>query len=380
MDGASLQEVKQRYDSWWEGTNEEPLFYIIHPTEGADPRAFAGDWMSPQCTGKWSNWQQELVFGQALEIVHQGGAEGHILEAIDFLRRYATITDHAAEGYPFLLPGLGPGCLAAFISDFTQFNGHTIWFELPQPMEWDQLLAIDGRTPSPYAELALKAVGTLAQRLGGTYVIATPDIGTGLDILASLRGANNLLLDTMMCPENIDKLVDVLYELWGNYYEAFSAIVDPVNMGCYAETMRYLSGKPTHISYCDFSAMISPDMFRRWVLPIMEKECERFDGRVVYHLDGPGELAHLDILCGIEKLHAIQWVPGAGNPGGLDEKWYDLYRGIIDSGKKICLSGVGPNPEEGLKRLFAAFPKKEFFVPFTARNRSHAEELMRLRS
>ncbi len=378
MDLDKLQLVKEKYDLWWEGKNEEPLFHMIFPKGEADFSPVVKDWMSPHLYKRWSNWQQEFVFGQGVELTWKTGDWRYVDEALDFLEFYAGVTDHAAEGFPFLLPCLGPGVLAAFITNFTQFHDNTIWFEVPEPWGWNKLSAIDENTRSPYAEVALPAVRRLTERLSDKFVISGPDIGGILDALAAIRGTNNLLLDTLDCPENILSVLAVLEKLFYRYHEEMSAIISPANHGCYVKTMRYLSGKPTHISVCDFCAMISPDAFRELVLPCIERECEYFNGRVVYHMDGPGQIAHMDMLCGIEKLHAIQWVSGAGNPGALSDRWDDLYRRILDAGKKICLAGSPKNPDE-MRRFFKKFPKQAFFVPFVLNNREEAEALLNAR-
>jgi len=51
-----------------------------------------------------------------------------------------------------------------------------------------------------------------------------------------------------------------------------------------------------------------------------------------YHLDGKGELPHLDQLISIERLRGIQWQPGDGQP--LADGWLDIIAKIRNSGKR----------------------------------------------
>ena len=63
-----------------------------------------------------------------------------------------------------------------------------------------------------------------------------------------------------------------------------------------------------------FRRMITgPEMFERFVLPDLAACCDRLD-HAFYHLDGKGELPHLDLLLSIDGLRGIQWIPGAGQP------------------------------------------------------------------
>ena len=54
-------------------------------------------------------------------------------------------------------------------------------------------------------------------------------------------------------------------------------------------------------------------MFEEFVLHTLQRDCLALTN-TLYHLDGEGELRHLDRLLSIPALKAVQWVPGAGKP------------------------------------------------------------------
>ena len=83
---------------------------------------------------------------------------------------------------------------------------------------------------------------------------------------------------------------------------------------------------------CDLSYMISPQMFGRFVLPELAASCRRL-GNPAYHLDGPGEIPHVDMLLSIPELRAIQYVPTVSARDAT--KYPDLYRRIRRGGKLI---------------------------------------------
>jgi hypothetical protein len=58
-----------------------------------------------------------------------------------------------------------------------------------------------------------------------------------------------------------------------------------------------------------------------------------------YHLDGKGEIKHLDMLLSIERLRGIQWIPGDGQPA--PHEWLPLLKRIRDGGK-LCQVFVTP--------------------------------------
>ena len=89
--------------------------------------------------------------------------------------------------------------------------------------------------------------------------------------------------------------------------------------------------------------MISPEMFEKHVLPDLDACCRRLD-HAFYHLDGKGQLAHLDLLLSLDRLTGIQWIPGDGAPP--PEDWLPVLKRIRDAGK-FCQVYV--TPEGALK-------------------------------
>ena len=125
-------------------------------------------------------------------------------------------------------------------------------------------------------------------------------------------------------------------------YEYFKkAIFDltKVDLNAYKEKQMKrridtLIGKHGIVGYDKYVHALKTDkaMFDEFVLPELAESCRKLD-RTIYHLDGVGELNHLDSLLTIKELNAIQWVPGAGQPGR--DKWPEVQKKIIDGGKNI---------------------------------------------
>ncbi len=370
-----IAEVRQRYEDWWEGRSSEPLLYVIFQRDDSDYPAAVRDWMEPRTVERWTGWRHEFVFGQAVQLSAETGDLTYVDDAIDLFARHADATDRIAEGYHFLFINLGASMMSAFLTGVTDFRGDTIWLELPEPLTLDEILELDASDEPRYTQVAFEAIRRLVDRLGGRFVFAPPELGGILDILAALRTTTNLLLDTMDQPEKLDACFEHVFDLWKHYRRRLWDIIEPHNRRCWAQAMRLLAGRDSHLGTCDFSAMISPEAFERWVTPVLRWQMEDSDGRLYYHLDGPGELPHVERLLSLPDLRAIQWVPGAGNPGGLDEQWHPLYRRILDAGKKVCLSGTGSDPER-LKAFFEKFPAERFFASFMVDDRRKAESLV----
>jgi 5-methyltetrahydrofolate--homocysteine methyltransferase len=92
--------------------------------------------------------------------------------------------------------------------------------------------------------------------------------------------------------------------------------------------------------------MISPHMFERFVLPDLAACCEKMD-HAFYHLDGMGQIRHLDMLLSLERLHGIQWIPGEGQPP--PEEWLPVLERIRERGK-LCQLYVSPEGARTISR------------------------------
>jgi len=133
----------------------------------------------------------------------------------------------------------------------------------------------------------------------------------------------------------VKRLTWEAHEAWFEFYHALNEILRPTNPG-YSDWSGIYSARPGYILQCDFCYMIGPQMFDEFVKPELAAAARRLD-RSFYHLDGPGQLPHLDSVLDIAELDAVQWVPGAGQKSCAE--WPDVYRKIAAAGKLMQLLG-----------------------------------------
>jgi 5-methyltetrahydrofolate--homocysteine methyltransferase len=118
---------------------------------------------------------------------------------------------------------------------------------------------------------------------------------------------------------------------------------------------------------CDFCYMIGPDMFDEFVKPELAASCKRL-ANPFYHLDGVGQLPHLDSLLAIPELKGVQWVPGNGKPDFSN--WPEVYRKIRDAGKRIQIWG----PPERFEKVVGQLGTAEGIVAFMGMDGSRERE------
>jgi len=115
--------------------------------------------------------------------------------------------------------------------------------------------------------------------------------------------------------------------------------------------------------------MMSPVMFRRWVLPALEEEAE-IVGHVVYHWDGPRALMHTADLLASRGLQTLSFVPGDGHGDPVD--YLDLLKRLQVGGKAVHVWGT---PEQCKKMHRELRPEKVFYCTET-KTQGEAEELL----
>ena len=168
------------------------------------------------------------------------------------------------------------------------------------------------------------------------------------------------------------RLAEINAAFFDCYEEFWHWLRDPWGGSVFCAFELWAPGKTCKVQ-CDFSCMISAEMFREFVVPGLREQCAWLDYSM-YHLDGTQAWHHLDVLLEIEALDAIEWTPQAGIEGGGSPRWYDLYRRIKAAGKSV--QAINVRPEE-VEPLIDAVGAEGLFILSDAKNESEARSLLR---
>ena len=247
------------------------------------------------------------------------------------------------DSWPKWSPYMGPGVMAGFLGGPVKPipEQRTVWFQVEKPVPFDRLhFKFDPENIwwRRVADLTRAAV----ERWGNQVGIGHTDIGGVLDILASFRTTYKLLTDVYEAPTEIKRTTGEIRTTWVQYYDELCNLMKPAGRGTSCWAPIWSPGR-TYMHQCDFSYMISPRMFEQIVLPDLDYCCRQME-HAFYHLDGKGQIVHLDMLLSLKRLKGIQWVPGAGQPPAIE--WLPLLKRIRDGGK---LCQVFMTADEGLR-------------------------------
>ncbi len=305
------ERVREVHRQWWDGTLDRPLVHLT--LTGCDP-------------GR----PEPALPAHAFTSFYDPGVPA---EAIADRWLYdLACRRFVGDAFPQVFPNFGPGVIAAFMGAELTNGNDTVWFHPKTLKELaETTFALD--PDNVWYRRVCDIYRAAAERFEGLVQLGMTDIGGNLDILASYRPGEHLLMDLYDCPEVVERKTWETHAAWWRCFEALNGIIQPAHPGYSAWTPLY-SETPYYMLQCDFAFMIGPEMFDRFARPELEASCRRL-ANPFYHLDGPGQLKHLDALLAIPELKGIQWVPGAGQPPLMDPCWLDVFRRIRAAGKRI---------------------------------------------
>jgi len=200
-----------------------------------------------------------------------------------------------------------------------------------------------------YWQHALDWLRRGAREARGRSIPAVGAFGGGGDSLAGLRGTDRLLLDVVDRPEEVREAELYFMDMWCAMYDRFYEITREAAEGSTCWFELWSPGK-FYSTHCDFAYMISPKMFRDLFLPAIERQT-RFLDHAVHHVDGVGNFAHVDALCELPRLQAIQILPGAGKPSPLH--YLDVLKKVQAAGKNLHISIKAEEVRAALEQLSA---------------------------
>ncbi len=328
-----FEAVKQRFEGWWNHEDiGRPLMHVAAPRPG-----FTGTAPVPK----------DLI-AKYTDPEYLTAAVRHQLDSTVLL----------ADSFPNASCDLGPGSMALYLGSEPKFNEDTVWYtEVLEDAEEFANLRYDPQNKWWLKHQAI--LKRMVELAGDDYLVSIPDIIENADILASLRGPQELCYDMVDCPEDVEVGIQKIDELYFQYYDVLRDFVaERDGTVCYTVFNILGPGRVAKIQ-CDYSALISPSMYRDLIVPSLRKQCRNLT-HSMYHLDGPDAIKHVDALMTIDELKALQWTCGAGQPDGASERWFPIYDKVRDAGKSLWIQLYDGGPadwEAGTRRILERYGK-----------------------
>src|ERR1019366_1463651 len=270
---------------------------------GRQPIMWKSNWeQSKQRFVKWWNREGLLIgmwgapeMGRSLHEMVPAPVKPSTIEA-----RYCDAAFREAENHyrlsrsvfpldvlPSATTDIGPGSLAMFLGSQPGFAEDTVWFYpcIEQELEPEKLPPLQFDENNSWWKISENVIRACVESSRGKYIVGCPDLIENMDVLSSLRGAQTLCLDMLERPEWIEQKIWEINEVW---FAAYQRIYDLIKLedGSSAFGAFYIWG-PGKVAklQCDSSAMFSPKMYQRFVVPVLTAQCAWLD-HSLYHLDG----------------------------------------------------------------------------------------------
>ena len=285
------------------------------------------------------------------------------------------VIDEWANGFHFLgaaVPGVtisfAPDHFALLLGSEMTYTGVT---DTGAPAGWVHPFLesydrpIRFRPERRWWQITVETIAACRKQLDGKVVLSWPHLQGGLDALSAIRGNEQLLMDLVLDPDGVHHALRQISDAVEETRRALAELFDFPATGTHTRHDMYCTGL-MDVPQCDFSCMISPEMFIEFGLPALQRECQSLDA-AEYHLDGPDAIKHLPAVCRIDRIKTIQWQPGAGAPAERD--WSELHRQINSLGRGQFKHGT----RQQLREHWRKFPSP--FNVYTVRDVTTDDQL-----
>lgn len=170
---------------------------------------------------------------------------------------------------------------------------------MDQPVNWHP-------GPNDPWRLKIEAIfNRLLDEAPGRFIVPYPDQYPPVDLLNMIRGNEAMLLDMALVPEQCDARLQELRAMYVENFEHFRRLIDARqgDVGCVSWTGVWRR-QFFKCAQADVAAMISPEMFERFVLPELDQLGERY-GHLHFHTCGYKQ--HLELCLSRPYIKVIQY-------------------------------------------------------------------------
>ncbi|MEW6358217.1 MAG: hypothetical protein AB1696_17925 [Planctomycetota bacterium] len=290
-------------------------------------------------------------------------------ELLDRFEAHFNSRLYLGEAFPTASLSFGPDTFSAYLGcDLEYMESRFTSWAVPNITDWDNPPAFEFDPQNEWWTRMEKTLDHAAARAKDRYLIGCPDTHAGGDCLAAMRGQGKLCLDLIDVPEKVEAAMAKIERAVIPYFDRVLAILKKCQagtpcMGC------WMPGTSCMVQ-CDFIALISTEMVKRFFLNETRIETEYLD-HCFFHLDGPDALKHMDTILALPELDGLNYVVGANREFTLQQT-IDLYKRVQAAGK-IAVFGASA---ADLETILTELDPRRLLLKVGARDAAHAQEIL----
>lgn len=335
-------QAQERWEAWWHGeVVDRAAIQVVAPKQPVPDRL--SDLLQASGDMGFFMLQQHLALPGSLYTQPRELSEEELLEWFTDPQQVIPREEGGIRGiywggeaFPVVFPVsiFLVAITAAYLGcPYRPFPGSYSGWADPIIDDWEKRPELTFDPHNKWWRISKRLLEAAAERAGGRYYVSVPDLNGPGEILSRLRETSRLAMDLVEHPEAVKSALNEVNAAWLRYWEASVGVIHQWTGG-YVYWMGIWSESPSIDLQCDFSCIISPEMFEEFFIPAIEQQTE-WVGRTIYHLDGPDAVQHLDALLALPKLDGIQWVAGAGAPPTTT--WIPVLKRVQAAGKLLVL-------------------------------------------
>jgi len=229
---------------------------------------------------------------------------------VEFFEQSLAGITFLGESFPTFTAYLGPQAYAAFYGSELDYNGSGSWAK-PIIESFDDLETIQLDRDNEYFQALEKMTKLALERGRGKFLTGQPPLSPGLDCMAAWRGVKQLCVDMAKNPQEVGRMGQLSISDFAEIFDHFDSIIRQ-SQGLSVNWMGLPTTSRVHIPTYEFAALISPEMFIQFGLPLIREEVQGI-AHNIFLVDGKEIKKHLDAVLSMPEIDALQWVQGMGN-------------------------------------------------------------------
>jgi hypothetical protein len=235
--------------------------------------------------------------------------------------------------------------LEAMLGSPVQVGAEAVWAE-EGGFDYSALNDLNLSKENPWRRKYLEFVTVLHDHFSGRVPVGQPILRGVSDMISSLRGASQMVLDLYDRPEDFQHLGKICTELLIELVKDPQAITGPFEGGYTVEQLSlWAPGRVIRIQE-DASALFSPGLYAKYLHEEDRKQASAFPFSVI-HLHS----SSLFLLRSILEIESLKCIQINKDVGGADvREMIPFFRMVQDQGRSLLIRGKLDDEDLGLLR------------------------------
>jgi hypothetical protein len=211
----------------------------------------------------------------------------------------------------------------------------------PRELSWEEIDKVGFDRSSPWFKKYLEFTAALVKHSAGRYPVSHSCLNGPLDYVVSLRGHEQTAVDLMLDPGPAAALLERMGSFFIDFTEETWQAIPLFHGGWYDAQYNIWAPEPIVRMQEDAVAVLSPDLYRKYVRPVDERIAAGF-GSAFIHLHATSMIV-LDQMLEIPSLRCVEINNDVGGP---DVSWLIPYFRQVQEAKKPLVIRGSFTPDE----------------------------------